>query len=59
MAYTVFPEAPVSEEGVAAVLITKHENGDFRAYVEEYPGRNGPDPEIVAALKDSTEIRNL
>ena len=59
MAYTPFPEAPTDEEGIAAVLITKDEAGTFKSYVKEYPGRVGPDPEIVAFVQQSTELRNL
>lgn len=59
MGYTSFPEAPTTEEGVAAVLVTKDDGGDFHAYVEEYPGRTAPHPEAVEMLLDATKIANL
>lgn len=58
-AFTNFAEAPVTEPGVAAVLFTRDEHGNIRSYVYEYPGHEGPDPELVAALAQSVEIRNL
>lgn len=58
-AFTTFPEAPVSEEGVAAVLFTRDEQGNIRSYVKEYPGREAPDPEIVAVLAQSVELSNI
>lgn len=59
MSFTHFTEAPVSEPGVAAVLFTRDEQGNIRSYIHEYPGHEGPDPELVAALAQSVEIRNL
>lgn len=47
------------EERMAAVLITKADDGSLRAYVKDVQGRNQPDPEIVAALVQSVELRNL
>lgn len=55
----VFSEASYSEERMAAVLINKDEAGNLRAYVADVPGREQPDPEIVAALVQSIEIKNL
>lgn len=57
--YTTFAEAPVTEEGVVAILITKGEDGNLRSYVREYPGHTAPDPEIVAVLAQSVELANL
>lgn len=54
-----FPEANYDEERMAAVLVNKAPDGTLRAYVADIPGREQPDPEIVAALVTSVEIRNL
>lgn len=54
-----FPEARYNEERMAAVLVNKAEDGTLRAYVADIPGREQPDPEIVAALVTSVEIRSL
>lgn len=59
MRTVTFPEASHSEERMAAVLVNKDEDGVLRAYVADVPGREQPDPEIVAALVQSVEIRNL
>ena len=55
----VFSEASYDEERMAAVLINKAEDGTLRAYVADIPGREQPDPEIVSALVQSVELRNL
>ena len=55
----VFSEASYDEERMAAVLINKAEDGTLRAYVADVPGRERPDPEIVAMLVQSVEIKNL
>lgn len=55
----VFSEASYDEERMAAVLINKAEDGTLRAYVADIPGREQPDPEIVAMLTQSVEIKNL
>ena len=55
----VFSEASYDEERMAAVLINKAEDGTLRAYVADIPGREQPDPEIVAMLVQSVEIKNL
>lgn len=55
----VFPEADTGEERVAAVLINKNDDGTLRAYVADIPGHEQPDPEIVAMLTQSVEIKNL
>jgi hypothetical protein len=58
--FVTFPEADHADERVAAVLISKDaETGDLKAYVKDVPGREQPDPEIVAALVQSVELRNL
>lgn len=57
--YVVFDEANTDEERVAAVLVSKDEAGNYRAYVKDVPGRQQPDPEIVALLVQSVEIANL
>lgn len=58
--FVVFEDASTQDERMAAVLITKdHETGKLKAYVKDVPGRPAPDPEIVAALVQSVEIRNL
>lgn len=54
-----FPEASLADERVAAVLVNRDESGSLHAYVAHVPGHEGPDPEIVAALVQSVEIRNL
>lgn len=55
----LFPEANYRERHVAAVLVTKDDDGNLHAYVKDIPGQNQPDPEIVALLVQSTEIANL
>lgn len=57
--FVTFPEAPVDEERMAAILITKGDDGNLRAYMKDVPDRTQPDPEIVAALVQATEIANL
>lgn len=57
--FTTFPEAPVEEAGVVAVLFTKDVGGHIHTYVKEYPGHHAPDPEIVAALTQAVEIAQL
>lgn len=54
-----FPEAKLTEAHMAAVLITKDDDGLLHAYVKDIPGRAQPDPEIVALLVQSVEIANL
>lgn len=54
-----FPEADSHDERMAAVLINRDDAGALKAYVANVPGRPQPDPEIVAALVQSVEIRNL
>lgn len=54
-----FPETNLDEERVAAVLITKDSDGNHRAYVKDVPGKNQPDPEVVALLVQSVELTNL
>lgn len=58
--FVTFPEADYADERMAAVLISKDaETGNLKAHVKDVPGREQPDPEIVAALVQSVEIRNL
>lgn len=57
--FTCFPEAPTTEPGVVAVLFTKGEDGNLRAYVKEYPGFHAPDPEAVQWLQQAVSIANL
>ena len=57
--FVVFDEVDPSEERMAAVLVTRDADGRMKAYTKTVPGREQPDPEIVAALVQSTEIRNL
>lgn len=57
--FVVFDEASIHDERMAAVLITKDSSGNLRAFVKDVPGREQPDPEIVAALVQSVEIANL
>lgn len=54
-----FPEANTTDERMAAVLVTKAEDGTLKAYVKDFPDRHQPDPEIVALLVQATEIANL
>lgn len=54
-----FPEARYDEERMAAVLVNKAPDGTLRAYVADVPGREQPDPEVVALLVQSTELANL
>lgn len=57
--FVSFDEADPREERMAAVLITRDDAGSVKAYVKDVPGREQPDPEIVLALAQSVEIRNL
>lgn len=54
-----FPEASLNEDRMAAVLINQAEDGTLRAYIADVPGREQPDPEIVAMLTQAVEIANL
>lgn len=54
-----FPESSTAEAHVAAVLVTKAEDGTLRTYVKDIPGRNAPDPEAVAVLAQAVELANL
>lgn len=54
-----FPEARYDEERMAAVLVNKAPDGTLRAYAADVPGREQPDPEVVALLVQSTELANL
>lgn len=58
-AYTSFPDAPVDESGVIAVLFTKGPDGNIRTHVREYPGYTAPDPEALAWLAQAVTIANL
>lgn len=56
----VFNEASHEDERVAAVLVSRDATtGNLKAHVKDVPGREQPDPEIVALLVQSVEIRNL
>ena len=57
--FVTFPETSYDEERMAAVLVTKDDGGNLKAYVKDVPGKHQPDPEIVAALVQSAEIANL
>lgn len=57
--FVTFPESDPTEERMAAVLVSRNDDGALKAYVKDVPGRNQPDPEIVAALVQSVEIANL
>ena len=55
--FTTFPEAPTSEPGVVAVLITKDpDTNELKPYVHMYEGFQMPDPEIIGALVTAAEI---
>lgn len=54
-----FPEANHNEQHVAAILVTKDDDGKLHTYVKDIPGRNQPNPEIVAMLAQAVEIANL
>lgn len=54
-----FAEASPNEERMSAILINKADDGTLRAYVKDVPGRNQPDPEVVALLVQSVELANL
>lgn len=54
-----FADANPHDERMAAVLVNRDDTGALKAYVATTPGRPEPDPEIVAALVQSVEIRNL
>jgi hypothetical protein len=60
--WVVFDEdrdAIMHEERMAAVLITKTDEGNLKAYVKDVEDRNPPDPEAVAMLVQAVEIANL
>lgn len=54
-----FKDADPHEERMAAVLINRANDGTIRTYTLDVPGRQQPDPEIVAALAQAVEIANL
>lgn len=58
--FVTFDEASTADERMTAVLISKDaQTGRLKAHVKTPAGRNEPDPEIVAALVQSVELRNL
>lgn len=57
--FVTFPEMTDQERRAAAVLVTVGDDGNLRAHVRDVDGRSEPDPEIVAALVQSIEIRRL
>jgi hypothetical protein len=55
-----FPDAPLHEPLVAAVLITLDpDKGQLRSYIRSVPGVATPDEEIVDLLRSSMELRSL
>ena len=54
-----FPESDVSHERVAAIFVTKDDEGKYRTYTQAYGANREPDPEVVAMLAQSIELRNL
>jgi hypothetical protein len=58
--FVAFPEMTEGDRHVGAVLVTRDADTNvLKAHVREVPGEPGPDPEIVAALVQSYEIRGL
>ena len=57
--YVTFPEAPASEEMIAAVLVTRDDEGTVRAYTKDVPGIEQPDPEVVSLLAQAASTANL
>lgn len=52
--------APTHEPLVAAILITEDpDNGEFKAYIRPSTQYAPPDPQLIALLVQSCEIRNL
>ena len=54
-----FRDADPHEERLAAILVNKADDGSIRTYVADVPGREQPDPEIVAVLAQAVSIANL
>ena len=58
--FVTFEDAEHGDERVAAILIAKDvETGRLKAYTKDVPGHADPDPELVLALVQSQEIRDL
>jgi hypothetical protein len=58
--FTTFSDMQEGDRHVGAVLVTRDaDTGNLKAYIREVPGEPTPDPEIVAALVQSYEIRGL
>lgn len=58
--FVVFDDVNPADERMAAVLVVKDaQTGVLKAVTKDIPGRSQPDPEIVAALVQATEIANL
>lgn len=58
-AFVTFDKVVQAEERMAAVLVTRDSAGTIKAYTKDVPGKPQPDPEIVAALRQSVEIQAL
>lgn len=58
--FATFPEASTRDERMAAVLVSKDaDTGNLKAHVTTPPNRADVDPEVVALLVQSIELRNL
>lgn len=58
--FVTFMEADATDERVAAILIVKDTTtGQLKALTKDVPGHAQPDPELVLALVQSQEIRDL
>lgn len=58
--FVTFVGIDPGDERMAAVLVVKDaDTGALKAIMKDIPGRNQPDPEIVAALVQAVEIANL
>lgn len=60
LSFVQWPDAPMDQPMVAAILITKDEtNGEYHAWVREGIGFVGPDPDLLAMLATHLDMRNL
>jgi hypothetical protein len=58
-AFVAFDKSVQQEERLAAVLVTKTEDGTIKAYVKDVPGRNAPPADAVDWFKQAVELANL
>jgi hypothetical protein len=60
LSFVQWPDAPMDQPMVSAILVTKdEETGEFHVWLREGIGFNGPDPDLLAMLATHLDMRNL